>query len=251
MKKRFFQVMFYISILLGWEILFRLHIWPDYIFPSPKAVLTTLVRGIADTSLLYAIAISMRRVLMGYSFSLIVGILLGMLLSRYRIVEDTLGSLLVGVQTLPSICWLPIALLWFGLNEKAIIFVVIMGAVLAITIATQSGIKQINPLIIKAARNMGAHGWRLSFEVVLPAALPSIVTGMKQGWSFAWRALMSAELLFVSVGLGHLLMVGRELHDMSQVAAVMLTIVLIGWTVDAFIFSKLERIVRRKWGLEK
>src|SRR5207244_7500542 len=174
-----------------------------------------LWHSIQDRSLLIATGVSLRRVLTGYALSLALGVPLGVLLARCRWLEETLGSLVLGIQTLPSICWLPLALLWFGLNDSAILFVVIMGAFLSITIATESGVKNVPPLWLRAGRNMGAKGHRMLLEVIIPAALPSIIVGMKQGWSFAWRSLMAGELLYVSVGLGHLLTLGRELNDMS------------------------------------
>ena len=126
---------------------------------------------------------------------------------------------------------------------------VVMGAILAVAIATDSGIKNVSPLYIRAARNMGVSGAKLYARVILPAALPSIVTGMKLGWSFAWRALMAGELLFVGLGLGHLLMVGRDLNDMSQVVAVMLIIITIGMVTDRLVFARLENRIRARWGL--
>jgi len=124
-----------------------------------------------------------------------------------------------------------------------------MGALLAITTATEAGVKNTPPLYLRAARNLGARGWKLYALVIFPAALPEIITGMKLGWSFAWRSLMAAELLYVSLGLGHLLMMGRELNDMSQVVAVMLVIIAIGLVVDRLIFAPIETRVRARWGL--
>ncbi|GAB64023.1 ABC transporter permease component [Candidatus Jettenia caeni] len=193
----------------------------------------------------------MKRIAIGYGISIVIGVLLGLLIGRIRIFEETLGSLISGLQTLPTICWLPLALLWFGLNDKAIIFLVAMGAVLSITIATDAGIKSVPPLYIRAAKTMGARGLNLYFEVILPAALPYIITGMKQGWSFAWRSLMAGELLIVCLGLGHLLMIGRELNDMSQVIAVMIVIIIIGILVDRLFFVKMEKHIRERWGLAK
>lgn len=224
--------------------------WPRFLFPAPSEVFQTLVLGFADNTFLFGILASLRRILLGYAISLVAGVLLGLGISRNKFVAETIGSLILGLQTLPSICWLPLALLWFGLNESAIIFVVIMGALLSITTATESGIKNVPPLLIKAGQNMGARGPRLLFEVIVPAALPSIIIGMKQGWSFAWRSLMAGELLYGSVGLGNLLTVGRELNDMSQVLAVMLIIIAIGLCADYLVFTRLERGMRRRWGFE-
>ena len=209
----------------------------------------SFTQGFADLTFIFAVLATLRRLLVGYSVSLVVGILLGLFIARSKLLEETLGSLILGLQTLPSICWLPLALLWFGLNESAIIFVVIMGALLSITLATQSGIRSAPPLLVRAGRNMGAKGVRMLFEVVIPAALPSIIGGMRQGWSFAWRSLMAGELLYGSVGLGNLLNVGRELNDMSQVLAVMLIIVVIGLIADYFVFSKIEKEILTRWGL--
>jgi NitT/TauT family transport system permease protein len=238
-------------MILIWEAAYRLALWPRYLFPSPLEVFRTLQEGFLDKTFIIGITASLRRILIGYLISLVMGTLLGLALGRVRLLRETLGSLVLGLQTLPSICWLPLALLWFGLNESAIIFVVVMGALLSITIATESGVRNVPPLLVSAGRNMGARGFRMLVEVVIPAALPSMVTGMKQGWSFAWRSLMAGELLYVSVGLGHLLTLGRELNDMSQVMAVMLVIIGIGLLVDRMIFARIETNLRRRWGLEQ
>jgi NitT/TauT family transport system permease protein len=191
----------------------------------------------------------MQRLIIGFGISAVIGLVLGLAIGRKRYLAETLGSLVLGLQALPSICWLPLALLWFGLSETAILFVVVMGALLSITLSTEAGVKNTPPLYLRAARNLGARGWKMYALVILPAALPSIITGMKLGWSFAWRSLMAAELLYVSLGLGHLLMIGRELNDMSQVLAVMLVIITIGLLIDRAIFSPLEARIRERWGL--
>jgi NitT/TauT family transport system permease protein len=155
----------------------------------------------------------------------------------------------IGLQALPSICWLPLALLWFGLGEKAILFVVVMGALLSIALATADGVRNTSPLYLRAARTMGAEGLRLYRRVVLPAALPGILSGMKLGWSFAWRSLMAGELLYISLGLGQALAMGRELNKMSQVVSVMVVIIAIGLVIDQLVFRPTERRVRERWGL--
>ncbi len=245
------QLAFYGLLIAGWQFFYNLKIWPPYLFPSPGQVLETLQLGFADRSFLIAIGVSMKRLVIGYGISVFFGVLLGLLIGKFKILDETLGGFFVGLQTLPSICWLPLAILWFGLNESAIIFVVVMGSMLSVAIATDGGVKSIQPLFLRAGVNMGAKGMRLFTEVVLPAAFPSILAGLKQGWSFAWRSLMAGEILFVSLGLGHLLNMGRELNDMSQVIAVMIVIVVIGVVMDIFIFGRLEREVRVIWGLER
>lgn len=243
------RVIFFVLVIGAWEVLFRLRVWPPYIFPSPSSVVGSLVAGFANLTFPLAISVSMRRILIGYGLSLLIGIPTGLLLGRVRLVQETLGSVVLGLQALPSICWLPLALLWFGLSEQAILFVVIMGAVLSVTLATADGVHNTPPLYLRAARTMGARGWRLYTGVILPAALPAILSGMKLGWSFAWRSLMAGELLYVSMGLGQLLTMGRELNDMSQVMAVMLVIIVIGLGIDRALFSPLEQRVRERWGL--
>ena len=202
-----------------------------------------------DGSLWIAIHVSLQRVLLGYFVSLLVGVPLGILLARTKWAQDTIGALVLGLQTLPSICWLPLALLWFGLNDRAILFVVVTGALLAVTVAVQDGVKNVPPMYERAARTMGTRPLALYASVLLPASLPAIMTGAKLGWSFAWRALMSGELLVVGLGLGQQLQAGRDLADMSRVIAVMLVIVALGLLVDRTIFVELENRVRERWGL--
>ena len=202
-----------------------------------------------DGSLLIAIHVSLQRVLLGYGISLVVGVPLGMLLARVKWAQDTIGAFVLGLQTLPSICWLPLALLWFGLNDRAILFVVVTGALLAVTVAVQDGIKNVPPMYERAARTMGTPPLALYANVLLPASLPAITTGAKLGWSFAWRALMSGELLVAGLGLGQQLQSGRDLADMSRVIAIMLVIVALGLLVDRTIFVELENRVRERWGL--
>ncbi|MDP3940259.1 MAG: ABC transporter permease [Deltaproteobacteria bacterium] len=243
------KIGFYLVLISIWAAASSAGIWESYEFPSPWAVLDTLWNGLTDGSFLIGMSVSLKRIAIGYGLSVILGTLLGMVIGSVKLLDETLGSFIQGLQALPSICWLPLAVVWFGLNEGAILFVVIMGAVLAVAIATDAGIKNVSPIYIRAARNMGVHGVNLYRRVILPAAFPSIVTGMKLGWSFAWRALMAGELLFVGLGLGHLLMVGRDLNDMSQVVAVMLIIVAIGMLADRLLFARLETRIRARWGL--
>jgi NitT/TauT family transport system permease protein len=166
-----------------------------------------------------------------------------------KFLEDSVGGLLVSLQSLPSICWLPLAVLWFGLTEKAILFVVVMGSLLSVTIAMEDGRKQMPKIYGMAGRNLGARGFRLFWHVLLPASLPFVVSGLKQGWAFAWRSLISGEMIFVTLGLGQLLMMGRDLNNMSQVIAVMILIIVIGYVVDGLVFRTVERHLQQKWGL--
>jgi len=249
MKRFAKHAAFYAVLITTWLILARLKIWPPYVFPPPEGVLESLKAGFEDHSFWIAITVSMRRMLIGYGLSVVLGMILGLGVASNKFLEETMGGLLVSLQSLPSICWLPLAVLWFGLTEKAILFVVVMGSLLSVTIAMETGRQQMPKIYGMAGRNLGARGFRLFWFVLLPASLPYIVSGLKQGWAFAWRSLISGEMIFVSLGLGQLLMMGRDLNDMSQVIAVMILIIAIGYLVDGLVFKTIERHLQHKWGL--
>jgi NitT/TauT family transport system permease protein len=202
-----------------------------------------------DGRLAAAASRSLARLGQGYTLSATLGVPLGVILARSTTFRSALRPFVVGLQALPSICWLPLAILWFGLSESAIVFVVVMGSLLAIAIATEDAVSSVDPILLRAAGTLGIRGRRFHLGVLLPAALPGILTGLKLGWSFAWRALMAGELLFVAGGLGQLLQSGRELLDAAQVMAVMVSIVAIGVGVDRLLFRLLELRIRRRWGL--
>jgi NitT/TauT family transport system permease protein len=160
----------------------------------------------------------------------------------------TMGSFAVGLQTFPSVAWVPFAILLVGLTDLGILFVVVLSSTFSIMTSIYGGLRNIPPLYIKAAKNMGANGFSLFRYVMIPAATPSILVGIKQAWSFAWHALIGAEILMAaSIGLGHVLLVGREFQAMDQTIAAMITIFIIGWVFDRVIFSKIEERVREKW----
>src|SRR5438445_6073047 len=249
MKRAARFIIFYAGLLGLWTLLAELKIWPPYLFPTPWGVGEALYAGFQDHSFLIAIAVSMRRVLIGYGVSVVLGMILGLGVASNKFLEESMGGLLVSLQSLPSICWWPLALLWFGLNQNAILFVVIMGSLLSVTMAMEDGRKQMPKIFGMAGRNLGARGFRLFWHVLLPASLPYIVSGLKQGWAFAWRSLITAEMLYVSLGLGQVLMMGRETSDMNAVIAVMVLIVAIGYVVDGVVFKSMERHLQHKWGL--
>jgi NitT/TauT family transport system permease protein len=250
MKHALAKLVFFAALLGLWQGVAWLEIWPDYLFPSPTQVADTLLHGLVQDHYLSAILASMRRLALGYAVSLLIGLGIGILLAASRLAEETLGSLILGLQNLPSVCWLPLALLWFGLSDRAILFVIVAGSVLSISMAAKAGIRQVPSLWTRAGRNMGASGVKLYLYVVLPAALPTLVSGMRQGWAFAWRSLMAAELLFVTLGLGQLMNMGRELNDMSQVVSVMLIIIAIGTLTDRLLFSWIDRKLALSWGFK-
>ena len=243
------KIAFYVLIIVVWQGIDSAEIWPDNIFPSPIDVGEDLLYGISDGSLFYGIATSMWRLVIGLAIAISGGMLLGIFMARVETVNQTIGSLVLGLQSIPSVAWVPLAILWFGLSDYGIIFVTAIGAIFAVTINTYTGVKNIDPSFIEAARNMGAKGSQLVTTILIPAAFPYMITGFKQGWAFAWRGVIGAELLFSFLGLGFLLNVGRQLNDVSQVIAMMLVIMGIGILIDGFIFKKLEDKVMTKWGL--
>jgi NitT/TauT family transport system permease protein len=245
------RTMFLLALVLAWEAASRLGLWAAWIFPSPLEIGRSFWEGLRDHSLLWGAMVSLRRLLIGYALSLVGGITLGLGLARSRLLSESIGTVVTGLQSLPSICWLPLALLWFGLSESAILFVVIAGSLLSITSSTESGVRNVPPLYVRAARTMGARGSQLWLRVMLPAALPSMLSGMRLGWTFAWRSLMAGELLYVSGGLGQLLATGRELNDMARVMSVMVVIVVLGLLTEVLVFQRLEARVRERWGLDR
>ena len=243
------KIAFYVLIVVVWQGIDSAEIWPDNIFPSPIDVGEDLLYGISDGSLFYGIATSMWRLVIGLAIAISGGMLLGIFMARVETVNQTIGSLVLGLQSIPSVAWVPLAILWFGLSDYGIIFVTAIGAIFAVTINTYTGVKNIDPSFIEAARNMGAKGSQLVTTILIPAAFPYMITGFKQGWAFAWRGVIGAELLFSFLGLGFLLNVGRQLNDVSQVIAMMIVIMGIGILIDGFVFKKLEDKVMTKWGL--
>src|SRR5256714_5908767 len=202
MKKFARHAIFYAGLLAIWALLAKLKIWPPYVFPTPWGVLEALVAGFKDHSFWIAIAVSMKRMLLGYALSVVLGMILGLGVASNKFLEETMGGLLVSLQSLPSICWWPLALLWFGLSQNAILFVVVMGSLLSVTLAMEDGRKQMPKIFGQAGRNLGAKGFPLFWHVLLPASLPYIVSGLKQGPAFSWRSLITVEMLYVRLGPG-------------------------------------------------
>ncbi len=251
MKRTLVATLFFIVLIVGWQLAVSTGRYSPVLLPSPVDVGTYLWGALLDGTLLKASIVTLERLVIGYVIGVLAGLLLGLLTSTSDFFEDTIGVLALGLQTLPSVCWVPLALLWFGQTEGAMLFVVIMGTMWSVTIATDGGVRTIPPIYARAARTMGSEGLHTWTRVILPASLPFLVSGMKQGWAFAWRSLMAAEIyvtILTGFGLGHLLHYGRELSAMDQVIAVMLVIVLVGLLADKVLFSPWERFVHRRWG---
>ncbi len=249
------KLIFYAALLAGWELLYLLfvqglHLWKSYAIPSPVGVWLAFLKLVGNGTLIHSFASSMGRAGLGFLLSVVLGVWLGLLITASPCLNRNLKPLFLGIQTLPSICWVPFAILWFGLNEGTILFVVVMGSSFGIALSVENALHSVDPLYIKAARTMGASTRDLYLYVLLPACLPAFVSGLKHGWSFAWRALMSAEVMIAAVGLGFTLQMGRDLADMDQVMLVMLLIVIIGILIDRLVFSNIEQHLLKKRGLD-
>lgn len=251
MKRALVAALFFASLALVWELAVRSGRWSAVLLPSPIDVALYLWNSLFDSTLLEAVWVTFRRLVIGYAIGIVIGLPLGLLTSASRFLEDTIGALALGVQTLPSVCWVPLALVWFGQTESAMLFVVTMGTVWSVIIATDHGARNIPPIYARAARTMGSQGFHKWTRVILPASLPFLVSGMKQGWAFAWRSLMAAEIyvtILTGFGLGHLLHYGRELNAMDQVIGIMVVIIGIGLLADRILFSPWERFLHTRWG---
>lgn len=253
--KRFLPAfIFFSGLLVAWEVLVRARVWSPVLVPSPLSVASYLIGALVDGTLASALLVTFRRLLLGYAVGLALGVPLGLLTARFRALADTLGLLALGLQALPSVCWVPLALLWFGQSESAMFFVVVMGTLWSVIIAADNGVRNVPPIYARAARTMGSNGVHTWLRVILPAALPHVVGGMKQGWAFAWRSLMAAEIyvtILSGFGLGHLLHYGRELNAMEQVIGVIMVLLAVGLAADRALFSPWERLLHRRWGTNR
>jgi NitT/TauT family transport system permease protein len=241
-----------IGLVLGtWHVVYLSGWRPEYVLPSPATVLGSLGSMITSGDFWQAVATTLRRALVGYVAALVIGTTLGVLVSRLRPLRMAVGSLITGMQTMPSIAWFPFAILLFGITEQAITFVVILGAAPSIANGIIAGIDHVPPSLVRAGRTMGASGFTLYRLVIVPAALPSYVAGLNQGWAFAWRSLMAGELLVLIIGaasLGANLEFARQLSQADRMLATMIVILVIGMVADA-VFSAVSRRMRRARGL--
>lgn len=247
------NITLFIAAFIGiWQLVYILGIWPQVSMPSPAMVAESFAGLLQDFTLIKSIGMTMYRLVVAFTISIIIGIAVGLVMVKIPGFGRTMSSFAVGLQSFPSIAWVPFAILLIGLNDFAIFFVVIMSSVFSVMMSTYSGIRNIPPLYIQASRNMGARGFSLFRYVMIPAATPSLLVGIKQAWSFAWHALIGAEILIAAaVGLGHILLVGREFQLMDQIIASMISIFAIGLLFDRIMFSKLEDKVRDRWGLNQ
>jgi NitT/TauT family transport system permease protein len=225
---------------------------PEYLLPGPKAVFSELWSYIQEGRLQEAMVITFERAAKGYFVALVIGVVVGSLVARIKVLRVAFGSLITGIQTMPSIAWFPLAILLFKLSEEAIMFVVVVGAAPSIANGLIAGSDNIPPILLRAGHALGARGFSKYRFIVLPASLPYFFGGMKQGWAFAWRSLMAGELLVVIAGqesIGVLLQTNRNLSNAEGLLAVMIAILVIGILVDSLVFGTIDRAIRRRWGL--
>ncbi|MEV3854824.1 ABC transporter permease [Streptomyces sp. NPDC050095] len=243
-----------VVVLLVWQALVSFKIVDDPTkLPAPSAVWDEVQDAWLKGELLGYIWTSVSRGLLGFVFALVIGTPLGLLVARVKFVRAAIGPILSGLQSLPSVAWVPPAVLWLGLNNSMMYAVILLGAVPSIANGLVSGVDQVPPLFLRAGRTLGATGWRGLWHVVLPASLPGYLAGLKQGWAFSWRSLMAAEIIASSpdlgIGLGQLLENGRNASSMPMVFLAILLILIVGIVIDLLIFSPLERRVLRSRGL--
>lgn len=234
-----------------WQILVVTGWRPDYVLPAPIEVGQAFVGLLVDPQFWAGVNTTLDRAVIGFGISVALGSIIGLAISRSRILRAGVGSLITGLQTMPSIAWFPLAILLFGLTEQAITFVVVLGATPSIANGVISGIDDVSPQLVRVASVLGARGFGLYRSVMIPAAMPSYVAGLKQGWAFAWRSLMAGELLVIIANrpsLGVLLEYDREFSNASGLLAVMIVILLLGVLVDA-IFTAIANGVRSRRGM--
>ncbi|HEY7279107.1 MAG TPA: ABC transporter permease subunit [Trebonia sp.] len=241
------------AIVLVWVVWELIHLsgWKKFVLPGPGVTLSNLWDQLRTGLLWHAIGDTLERAVIGYAVALIIGTVVGLLVARISPLRAAVGSLITGLQTLPSAAWLPFAIILFGLNTSAIIFVIVMAAAPAIANGLIAGVDYTPPLLLKAGKVMGLRGVSLNRFLVLPAALPTFVAGMKQGWAFAWHGLLTAELLVLVAGepsIGVLFQADQDQTDMPSTIAVMIVILVLGIAVDAG-FGVANRAIRKRWGL--
>ncbi len=274
--------MIWAVLLTIWEGAYRIVQWRPYVFPAPSHVLDAALNLLGVSSgfgeplhkgwpkpaeaqtdvaplssrlihsdLIGANIVSGLRLLVGFGIAIALGAILGAAMWRWRSLDEFLRPLFLGLQTLPSVCWVPLAVLVFGLSETGILFVLVAGSAFGIAISMRDGLGTIPPLYQRAGLMLGARHWRLYRYVMLPASLPAVASSLRQGFTFAWRSLMGAELILAADrrGLGALLQTGQMNADIAQVVAVMAVMVIIGMMADRWAFAPLERKVHARFGL--
>jgi NitT/TauT family transport system permease protein len=246
-------VVFLAALVAVWQLAVVADIKPPYALPSPARVWEVFTAAVADGRAVEAVWISLSRAALGFALSLLLGTLLGLAMWWSRWLRAAIGPIVSGLQSLPSVAWVPAAIIWFGLTDAAIYTVVLLGAVPSIANGLLTGMKQVPPLFDRVGRVLGLSALARTRYVLLPAALPGYLGGLRQGWAFAWRSLMAAELITYSPalgqGLGQLLNQGRELSQMALVITSIALILIVGIAIELLVFAPLERRVLNRRGL--
>jgi sulfonate transport system permease protein len=239
-----------ILVLAIWQLI-HLSGWKKAIFPGPGATLSNLWHQAQTGLLWHAIATTAQRAIIGFGLAVLIGAVVGALVSRIKPLRAAVGSLITGLQTLPSIAWFPFAIILFGISTQAILFVIILGAAPSVANGLIAGVDYTPPLLLKAGKMMGLRRLSLYRYLILPASLPAFVAGLKQGWAFAWRSLMAGELLVIIANqpsLGVLLSTDQDQSDMASATAIIIVILILGVIVDR-LFGLADGAIRRRWGL--
>ncbi|WP_033291891.1 ABC transporter permease [Amycolatopsis jejuensis] len=242
-----------VLLVVVWQLLWAAAFWPETTLPAPIDVWAEFWRTVTDGSVFGFIWTSVHRAALGFAAGVVIGTPLGILVAKVRPVRAAIGPLLSGLQSLPSVAWVPAAVIWFGINDAAIYFVVLLGSVPSIANGLVAGIDQIPPILPRVGKVMGAGRLAAARHILLPAALPGFLAGLKQGWAFSWRSLMAAELIARSpslgVGLGTYLNDGSSFNSMPTVIAAIFLILFVGVAIELAVFRPLERSVLRARGL--
>jgi NitT/TauT family transport system permease protein len=246
-------VLVLVLVVVIWQALWAAAFWPEYKLPSPAAVWAAIWKIVANGDIAGFLWTSVHRAVIGFAIAVVVAIPLGLLIANFGVVRRGIGPIVSGLQSLPSVAWVPAAILWFGLTDTSIYFVVLLGAVPSIANGLVSGMDQIPPILPRVGKVLGAGRLASARHILLPAALPGFLAGLKQGWAFSWRSLMAAELIATSpqlgVGLGQFLHNAMSLSDMSMVMAAIILILFVGIGIELLVFRPLERSVLRARGL--
>ncbi len=246
----FQRAVFLLALVLAWKLIALSKIYPSYLFPGPEEVLKTFVWGFREADFALVIMSSVRRVLVAYLVAVLIGIVSGLAIARYNWLDNTVGASLTALQAIPSVAWVPLALLWFGISEWAVLFIVVLEAFIPAALGARTAAMNIPREIIRAAQCLGAKYADLYFRVIIPAIVPQLVSSLRLSWAFAWRALIAGELFVSGLGIGQQLELGRSLADMAQVIAMILIVAVVGYISDNVFFRTIEKQVKQAWGMQ-
>ncbi|WP_404454848.1 ABC transporter permease [Virgibacillus necropolis] len=245
------RVLFLVAIIGLWQLIYMSDVFADIIFPSPSQVGTALYEGFDSGDFVKALGASFRHLFLGLLMAILFGTIVGVILGKSKQADETAGMYLIALQSIPSIVWVPLAIMLFGFTEFAVVFVVVLGGTFVMALNVRSAIHNVSPDFIRAARTMGTNGFGLFYRVEVPASIPYFMSGVRLAWAFSWRALMAGELLSNGPGLGYSLRYAQDYARMDQVIGIIIIIGLIGAVFDQLVFSKLEKNIMKRWGLDK